>query len=147
MLEKLVPNIQKTAELVKEISAASNEQNTGAEQINTALQQLQTVIQQNASAAEEMASTSEELSGQADSMMSTINFFDIGDRSGMGPVRGARPAVRSASKPPAAAVKPHAVARPAAPAVASGKKNGKANGFALSLGSRPDKLDEEFEKY
>ena len=34
MLSKLVPDIQKTAELVQEISAASNEQNAGAEQIN-----------------------------------------------------------------------------------------------------------------
>ncbi|MBF0565410.1 MAG: MCP four helix bundle domain-containing protein [Nitrospirae bacterium] len=51
MLSKLVPDIQKTAELVQEITAASNEQNTGAEQINKAIQQLDQVIQQNASAA------------------------------------------------------------------------------------------------
>jgi len=57
MLAKLVPDIQKTAELVQEISAASKEQDTGAEQINQALQQLEKVIQQNASASEEMAST------------------------------------------------------------------------------------------
>jgi methyl-accepting chemotaxis protein len=49
MLEELVPNIQKTAELVQEISAASNEQSSGAEQINRAIQQLDQVIQQNAS--------------------------------------------------------------------------------------------------
>src|SRR5579862_7011124 len=79
MLEKLVPDIQKTAELVKEISAASQEQNTGAEQINTALQQLQLVIQQNATGAEEMASTSEELSAHADGLSSTIDFFEIGE--------------------------------------------------------------------
>jgi methyl-accepting chemotaxis protein len=59
MLDKLVPDIQRTAELVQEISAASKEQDTGAEQINKALQQLEQVIQQNASAAEEMASTTE----------------------------------------------------------------------------------------
>jgi len=35
-----VPGIQKTAELVQEISAASHEQNSGMEQINTALGQL-----------------------------------------------------------------------------------------------------------
>ncbi|MBI5886086.1 MAG: MCP four helix bundle domain-containing protein, partial [Deltaproteobacteria bacterium] len=46
MLTRLVPDIQKTAELVQEISAASNEQNSGAEQINKALQQLDQVIQQ-----------------------------------------------------------------------------------------------------
>ena len=77
MLERLVPDIQKTAELVQEISAASAEQNTGAQQINQALQQLQLVIQQNASAAEEMASTSQEQSSQADQMISAIEFFRL----------------------------------------------------------------------
>ncbi|MGD9161892.1 MAG: methyl-accepting chemotaxis protein [Desulfobacteraceae bacterium] len=77
MLTRLVPDIQKTAELVQEINAASNEQNSGAEQINKAIQQLDQVIQQNASASEEMASTSEELAGQADQLQSTISFFKI----------------------------------------------------------------------
>jgi methyl-accepting chemotaxis protein len=146
MLEKLVPNIQKTAELVKEISAASNEQNTGAEQINSALQQLQVVIQQNASAAEEMASTSEELSSQADGMLSTIDFFDIGE-AGRAEDR-AKP--KAAAKPAAKPVNGNA-AREAAPRAAAParpvKKNGKGNGFALTLHARPDKLDDEFEKY
>jgi len=79
MLTKIVPDIQKTAELVQEINAASNEQNTGAEQINKAIQQLDQVIQQNASASEEMASTSEELASQAEQLQSSIAFFKIGD--------------------------------------------------------------------
>ncbi|MGK5092006.1 methyl-accepting chemotaxis protein [Deltaproteobacteria bacterium TL4] len=78
MLKQLVPDIQKTAELVQEISASSNEQNSGAEQINKALQQLDSVIQQNASASEEMASTAEELSSQAQQLQDTIAFFNIG---------------------------------------------------------------------
>jgi len=77
MLSKLVPDIQKTAELVQEIAAASNEQNTGAEQINKAIQQLDQVIQQNASASEELSSTAEELSSQADQLQRTIDFFKI----------------------------------------------------------------------
>jgi methyl-accepting chemotaxis protein len=79
MLDILVPDIYKTAELVQEISAASNEQNTGAEQINRAIQQLDHVIQQNASASEEMASTSEELSSQAQYLMESMGFFRTGD--------------------------------------------------------------------
>ena len=77
MLAKLVPDIQKTAELVQEISASSLEQRTGAEQINKAIQQLDLVIQQNASASEEMASTSEELSSQAQMLQDTIAFFKV----------------------------------------------------------------------
>ena len=61
MLAKLVPDIQKTAELVSEISAACREQDVGADQINQAIQQLDKVTQQNASASEQMSATSEEL--------------------------------------------------------------------------------------
>jgi methyl-accepting chemotaxis protein len=75
MLGKLVPDIQKTAELVQEISAASAEQNNGAEQINKAIMQLDTVVQQNASSSEEVASTSEELSSQSVQLQSTMAFF------------------------------------------------------------------------
>ena len=73
MLEQIVPHIQKTAELVQEISAASNEQNTGADQINKAIQQLDQVIQQNASSSEEMASSAEELSSTSESMAENAN--------------------------------------------------------------------------
>ena len=79
MLDKLVPDIQKTAELVQEITAASKEQDAGSEQINKALQQLEKVIQQNASAAEEMASTTEELTGQSDQLVSALGFFRTGE--------------------------------------------------------------------
>ena len=77
MLARLVPDIQKTAELVQEISAASKEQTTGADQINNSIQQLNQVIQQNAGSAEEMASTSEELSSQAEQLQGTVAFFKV----------------------------------------------------------------------
>ena len=78
MLARLVPDIQKTAELVLEISAASKEQNSGAQQVNQAIQQLDQVIQQNAGASEEMASTAEELSSQAEHLQSAMAFFRVG---------------------------------------------------------------------
>ncbi|MFZ5810428.1 MAG: HAMP domain-containing methyl-accepting chemotaxis protein [Thermodesulfobacteriota bacterium] len=77
LLEKLVPDIQKTADLVQEIAAASQEQSSGASQVNKALQQLDQVIQQNAAASEELASTSEELSAQAEQLQASISFFTI----------------------------------------------------------------------
>ncbi len=85
MLRNLVPDIQRTAELVQEITAACNEQNSGAEQINKAIQQLDQVIQQNSSLSEEMASTSEELAGQAEQLQITMRFFKVnqnGDKQG-----------------------------------------------------------------
>lgn len=89
MLTKLVPDIRKTSELIQEIAASSNEQNTGAQQINKAIQQLDQVIQQNASAAEELASTSEELNSLADELQDAIGFFKIGD-SGLNMVSAER---------------------------------------------------------
>jgi methyl-accepting chemotaxis protein len=75
MLDRLVPDIQKTSELVQEIAAASTEQSAGAEQVNKALQQLDQVVQQNSAASEEMASTAEELSAQAQQLQDAVAFF------------------------------------------------------------------------
>jgi len=76
-MQKLKPEIHKTSELVKEISAASSEQNTGADQINGAVQQLNEVTQQNAAASEEIATSSEELASQADQLKDVISFFTM----------------------------------------------------------------------
>jgi methyl-accepting chemotaxis protein len=97
MLDSLVPSIEKTAQLVQEIAAASNEQNAGAAQINQAVSQLDTVIQQNASASEEMASTSEELAGQGEQMQQTMAFFRIGS-NGNGARRPRQAVARAAMK-------------------------------------------------
>ncbi len=76
ILTKLVPDIQKTANLVQEINAASKEQDTGAGQINQAIQQLDTVIQQNSATSEEMAAMAEGLASQAEMLQNTMTFFD-----------------------------------------------------------------------
>ncbi|MBN2161682.1 MAG: HAMP domain-containing protein [Pontiellaceae bacterium] len=77
MLDKLVPDIQKTAELVQEISAASLEQTKGVEQINTAIQQLDTVTQQTAAGVEQMHATSDGLATQARQLQEVIRYFKI----------------------------------------------------------------------
>ena len=77
MLDKIVPAVQKTSELVQEINASSGEQSAGAEQINQALTQLDQVIQQNASASEEMAGTSQSLASQAEHLLTAIRLFSI----------------------------------------------------------------------
>ncbi len=77
LMEKILPDIEKTAKLVQEISAASLEQNSGADQVNNAIQQLNTVTQQNAAASEEMATSSEELASQAEQLKDIVGFFKI----------------------------------------------------------------------
>ncbi len=139
MLEKLVPDIQRTAELVQEITAASKEQDTGAEQINKALQQLEKVIQQNASASEEMASTTEELSAQSDQLVSALSFFRTGDNVHVAAPRTAAPKAAShVENAPRKANKPNGHAAPSAA--------GKA-GVHLKLKDKGDDLDKEFERY
>jgi methyl-accepting chemotaxis protein len=77
MLTRLVPDIQKTSELVQEISASSKEQAGGADQINAAIQRLNDIIQKNVGAAEAMSATSGELAHQAGRLQSTITFFKV----------------------------------------------------------------------
>ena len=93
MLQRLVPDIRKTAELVSEISAACREQDVGASQINEAIQQLDKVTQQNAGASEEMSATSEELAAQAEELQTSIAFFRTDSAGG-----------RAAARAPARAV-------------------------------------------
>jgi methyl-accepting chemotaxis protein len=138
MLDKLVPDIQRTAELVQEITSASREQDTGAEQINKALQQLEKVIQQNASAAEEMASTTEELTTQSDQLTSAIGFFRTGDAEGV-----SRAAVRPAAASPAA----RTASWSAEPSTPARPKNSKPNGVNIKLKDKTDGLDDDFERF
>jgi methyl-accepting chemotaxis protein len=131
MLEKLVPDIQKTAELVQEITAASKEQDTGSEQINKALQQLEKVIQQNASAAEEMASTTEELTGQSEQLMSALGFFRTGET-------GETHATRPTGKPAASLTKLRDAVSHSTP---------KKAGVSLKMREVGDRIDKEFERF
>src|SRR5262249_25047811 len=144
----LVPDIQKTAELVREIAAASVEQSTGATQVNQAIQQLDQVIQQNASASEEMASTAEELSGQAEVLQSTIAFFKIGEGHQTRPVQlkratANRPAPRKPTSPKPAEAHPTA-------GLAQMSRAIKAGGPAIELdppSHRADSRDNDFAPY
>ncbi len=153
MLDKMVPDIQKTADLVQEISASSKEQDAGAEQINKAIQQLDQVIQQNAAASEEMSSTSEELSSQAQQLQSAVAFFRIGDDAS-----GRKAALKSTTK-----VVKQLKAGPAPLGNSSRTKQLSASGrhgqplsktssegntgVHLNMSGGADHLDGEFEKY
>jgi methyl-accepting chemotaxis protein len=162
MLEKLVPDIQRTAELVQEITAASKEQDTGAEQINKALQQLEQVIQQNASASEEMASTTEELTGQSDQLVSALSFFRTGDDGRLAQARPGASRPEEHFSPPmdgAGRLKGHASpnrrgngangtgAKPNGNAAPAGVKPAAKAGVSLRLNDKHDELDGEFERY
>jgi methyl-accepting chemotaxis protein len=139
MLNKLVPAIHKTAELVSEISAACREQDIGASQINEAIQQLDKVTQQNAGASEQMSATSEELAAQAEELQASIAFFKV-DRTGS---KRGQPV--PAAKPAAAKSRP----QPAPKAYSAGHsvnaQQARVKGFALDLSmGGPDADDDDF---
>ncbi|MBF0496600.1 MAG: MCP four helix bundle domain-containing protein [Deltaproteobacteria bacterium] len=77
LIETIIPDIQKTSELVQEINSSSGEQADGIQQVSKAVQQLDQVIQQSASASEEMASASEQLSAQSEQLREIISFFRL----------------------------------------------------------------------
>ncbi len=140
MLNRLVPDIRKTAELVSEISAACREQDIGASQINEAIQQLDKVTQQNAGASEQMSATSEELAAQAEELQASIAFFKVDGA-------GVRVAAKKPSQKPAARTFAPTAARkaPAAAQNSISAQQARAKGFALDLSmGGPDAADADF---
>jgi Methyl-accepting chemotaxis protein len=82
MLGELVPDIEKTSELISEINAACEEQDSAIRQISVAVGQVETATQASASASEEVASTSEELATQGEALRQMMAFFHC-DNSGV----------------------------------------------------------------
>lgn len=80
-LQEIVPEIDKTSQLVQEITAASSEMNSGADQVNNAIQQLNNITQQNAASSEELATSAEELSSQAEQLKQTIAYFTLNGKA------------------------------------------------------------------
>jgi methyl-accepting chemotaxis protein len=74
-LDKIAPEIERTANLVKEISAASMEQLTGVEQINSALQLLNNITQRNAANSDEILTAAKTLDGLSERLNRAILVF------------------------------------------------------------------------
>ncbi|MEO5369579.1 MAG: methyl-accepting chemotaxis protein [Magnetococcus sp. DMHC-1] len=155
LLEKLVPDIKRTAELVQEITTASTEQSQGAEQINSAIQQLDQVIQQNASASSEIASTAHELSSLSESLQEAISFFHFGQQGSGRAATAKTTTTRSSSRPAAeTTAKPRALLPPPSRTGANTKGKAKSKGGVqpakspVHLDMGPDKGgDDEFENF
>ncbi|MFP4091238.1 MAG: methyl-accepting chemotaxis protein [Cyclobacteriaceae bacterium] len=125
LLKAIVPDIQRTSQLVQEISASSREQSAGTEQVNLAIQQLNEVTQRNASASEEMATSSEELSSQAEELASVISYFKVDNNAAAMKNQSSKKTANKAVKYPSSS---------------SGK------GFDMRM-DKVDSTDEEFEAF
>jgi len=110
-MHDVVGSIQRVADIMGEITAASQEQTAGIEQINQAISQMDNVTQQNASLVEEAAAAAEALQEQATSLSGLVSVFRVeGAQTAAAPVMPSR-------KPAAAAPRKPALARPSAPAM------------------------------
>jgi methyl-accepting chemotaxis protein len=123
LIVELVPTIRKTADLVQEVSAASQEQSVGVAQVAKAMGVVDEVTQRNASAAEELSSTAEELSSQAEALQQLMAFFQVqgvGQQAPRLALAAPRPATPPGRRPVSASPLPHlphlpAPAQPAGP--------------------------------
>ena len=144
VMEEMVPQIQKTSELIQEINVSSSEQARGIEQVTKAIEQLDKAIQQNAAASEEMASTSEELSSQAENLKDISGFFryngsSLGDR-----MKSERLIEKDFSKTKKAALEGKSLKKSKTVTGSEKFHGNRSNGFALDMKTEDDT---DFERY
>lgn len=77
LLDKIVPSIQRTADFVQEIAAASAEQAAGTHEVNVAINQISLTTQQNSNAADTLSSTVELLAEQAQELRDVMTHFKV----------------------------------------------------------------------
>jgi len=139
IIQRIVPDIRKTADLVQEISSASREQSSGVEQIGKAMTQLDNVIQQNASASEELASMAEELNGQSEQLAESVSFFKLkGGETRHGSAAARTPTPRIEAKPSAV------------PRIAGSSPAGGSRAKPVAASPRPERgevSDQAFEEF
>ena len=77
LIEQVVPKIEETASLIKDIATAAGEQDIGIGQITQSMNELDRVTQTNSASSQELASASEELDAQATTLAELIGFFNV----------------------------------------------------------------------
>jgi methyl-accepting chemotaxis protein len=128
LIGDLVPAIRRTADLVQEVAAASQEQSAGVGQVNRAMTVVDQVTQRNASAAEELSSTAEEMASQAESLQGIISFFRLAE--GRAAARAAPPPGTAAPRAPRQEAARSAAAPPALPRPSRKGPEATGGGFA-----------------
>ena len=77
----IVGSINKVADIVSEINAASQEQSAGIEQVNKSITQMDGMTQQNAALVEQSAAASRSMQDQATGLMTLMQFFRVGNEN------------------------------------------------------------------
>lgn len=98
---RLVPDIERTADLVQQIGVATRQQAEGARQIERSIRELADVAQRSAGTAEETSATAAGLLSQAGWLGKAVAFFEVGRAPAGASGPAARPRALAAVPPPA----------------------------------------------
>ena len=102
-LDRIVGQVARVEELVREIAASAREQATGLNEVNAAVNQMDQVTQQNAAMVEQSTAASHALASECDALNQLVCGFRLGaDVAAEAPARNA-PAPRKIKRGPAAA--------------------------------------------
>ena len=74
-MDEIVVSVRRVADIMREISEASQDQTVGIAQINQAMQQMDQVTQENAALVEEAAAAAQSLQSQAQALVQTVSVF------------------------------------------------------------------------
>ena len=85
-MDEIVVSVRRVADLMREVTTASQDQTSGIEQVNQAVGQMDQVTQQNAALVEEAAAASQSLEQQAKGLMHVVSVFKLGSGSAPGAV-------------------------------------------------------------
>ncbi|NVD72629.1 HAMP domain-containing protein [Duganella sp. BJB1802] len=115
----IVTSIRQVADIMGEITAATQEQSNGIEEVNQAITQMDEMTQQNAALVEEAAAAAESMQEQAEMLAQAVSIFKLTNdqvRRAVPAVPAPRPAPAVSARPAAKpAPRPAVAAKPAAP--------------------------------
>jgi methyl-accepting chemotaxis protein len=83
MLDALLPNIDETSKLVREIADASEDQRDSSQQISVALQQLEQIAVQNSSIAVELETASTYMQSLVEQLQGLMRFFHVDEQGAL----------------------------------------------------------------
>ena len=106
-MDEIVTSVKHVADIMSEITAASQEQSSGIEEVNRAIAQMDEMTQQNASLVEQAAAAAESMQEQSVSLAQAVAVFKLG----AGSETGVQFALHAASTPaPVAKASPRSAA-------------------------------------
>ena len=82
-MQEIVDSVQKVADIMDEIAAASQEQSSGIALVNQAVTQMDVVTQQNASLVQEAARAASDLVGEAQRLREAVEVFRLSNEAAL----------------------------------------------------------------